>query len=99
LADAIAVVRDIAIIIVAILDIVILGTLAVLAVIGFKYFLKLKAATPDLLETTKSTLTEVRGTTDFVVDTVVTPLIRFVAVVSAIQRFFAVLFGGQRRRI
>jgi hypothetical protein len=99
LAEAVAVIRDIAIIIVALLDIVILGTLAVLAYLGFKFFLKLKAATPDLIETSKSTLTEVKGTTDFVVDTIVTPLIRIVAFVSAIQRFVAVLFGGQRRRI
>jgi hypothetical protein len=99
LADVIAVIRDIAIIIVALLDIVILGTLAVLAFLGFRFFLKVKAATPDLIDTTKSTLTEVKGTTDFVLDTIVTPLIRFVAVVSAVQRFIAVLFGGQRRRI
>jgi hypothetical protein len=99
LADAIAVIRDIAIIIVALLDIVILGILAVLAFMGFRFFLKVKAATPDLIETSKATLTEVKGTTDFVVDTIVTPLIRTVAVVSALWRFFAVLFGGQRRRI
>jgi hypothetical protein len=99
LSDAIAVIRDIAIIIVALLDIVILGTLAVLAFLGFRFFLKIKAATPDLIETSKSTLTEVKGTTDFVVDTIVTPLIRIVAVASAVTRFFAVLFGGQRRRI
>jgi hypothetical protein len=99
LADVIAVIRDIAIIIVALLDIVILGTIAVLAVIGFRFFLKLKAATPDLIQTSKSTLTEVKGTTDFVLDKVVTPLIRIVAIASAVSRFFAVLFGGQRRRI
>ena len=99
MADVIAVIRDIAIIIVALLDIVILGILAVLAFMGFRFFLKIKAATPDLIATSKSTLTEVKGTTDFVVDTIVTPLIRTVAVVSALWRFFAVLFGGQRRRI
>lgn len=99
MADVIAVIRDIAIIIVALLDIVILGTIAVLAVIGFRFFLKLKAATPDLIQTSKSTLTEVKGTTDFVLDKVVTPLIRIVAIASAVSRFFAVLFGGQRRRI
>jgi len=99
LADVIAVIRDIAIIIVALLDIVILGTVAVLAVIGFRFFLKLKAATPDLIQTSKSTLTEVKGTTDFVLDKIVTPLIRVVAILSAVTRFVAVLFGGQRRRI
>ena len=56
MADVIAVIRDIAIIIVALLDIVILGTIAVLAIIGFRFFLKLKAATPDLIQTSKSTL-------------------------------------------
>ena len=99
MADVIAVIRDIAIIIVALLDIVILGIVAVLAFMGFRFFLKVRAATPDLIDTSKSTLTEVKGTADFVVDTVVTPLIRIIAVVSAVWRFFAVLFGGERRRI
>ena len=99
MADAIATLRDISIIIIAFLDIVILSIVAFLAFMGFRYFLRLKAATPDLIETSKSTLTEVKGTTDFVLDTAVTPLIRTVAVVSALQRFFAVLLGGQRRRI
>jgi hypothetical protein len=95
----IAILRDIAIIIVATIDIVILGTLAVLTVMGYRYFLRVRAATPDLIERSRSTLTEVKGTTDFVLDTAVTPLIRILAVVSALQRFIAVLFGGQRRRI
>ena len=99
MADVIAVIRDIAIIIVALLDIVILGTLAFLAFLGFRFFLKVKAATPDLIDTTKATLTQVKGTTDFVTDAIVTPLIRLIAVISAVSRFFAVLFGGQRRRI
>jgi hypothetical protein len=99
LADAIAVVRDVAIILIAVLDIAILAILALLAYLGLRLFLKLKAATPDLLDLSKSTLTEVKGTTDFVADTIVTPLIRIVAVASAVSRFVAVLFGGQRRRV
>ena len=86
-------IRDIAIILVAILDIVILALLAAIAFILFRLFLKVKAYVPDVLDTTKSTLTQVKGTTDFVTDTAVTPLI------AAVSRFFAVLFGGQRRRI
>ena len=99
MAEVIAVIRDIAIIIVALLEIVILFGVALLGYFGFRFFLKVRAATPDLINTSKATLTEVKGTTDFVVDTVVTPLIRIVAVVSAVSRFFAVLIGGQRRRI
>lgn len=99
MADALAVVRDISIILIALLDIAILAVLALLAYLALKLFLKLKSATPDLLELSKSTLTEIKGTTDFVSNTVVTPLIRITALASAASRFVAVLFGGQRRRI
>jgi hypothetical protein len=99
LADTIAVIRDIAIIFIALLDIIILTGVVVLGYLGFRFFLKVRAATPDLIDTSKAALTEVKGTTDFVVDTAVTPLIRIVAVISAVSRFLAVLFGGQRRRI
>lgn len=99
MAEGIAIARDVAIILVAILDIVLLLILAVIAYLALKLFLKVKAALPDVIDTSKSTLTTVQGTTDFVVETAVTPLIRFVAVASAISRFVAVLFGGQRRRV
>jgi hypothetical protein len=76
-----------------------LALLAIIAFILFRLFMKVKGTVPDLLDTSKSTLTTVKGTTDFVTDTMVKPLIRVVAFVAAISRFFAVLFGGQRRRI
>ena len=99
MAEAIAVIRDIAIILVAVLDIVLHSMLALIAYLALRLFLKVKGALPDVIDTSKSTLTTVQGTTDFVAETVVTPLIRIVAVASAISRFVAVLFGGQRRRV
>lgn len=92
-------IRDIAIIIIAILDIVLLSLLAAIAYFAFRLFMQVKHYVPDLLETSKDTLTTVKGTTDFVTDKAVTPIIRVAAMAAAIQRFVAVLFGGERRRV
>lgn len=91
-------VRDVAIILIAILDVVLLALLAAIAYIGFRLFLKIKRQVPELLDTGKSTLTTIKGTTDFATETAVTPLIRIVAASAALWRFVAVLFGGERRR-
>jgi hypothetical protein len=92
-------IRDIAIIIIAILDIILLSLLALIAFFAFRIFMKVKHYVPDLLDTSKETLTTVKGTTDFVADRAITPIIRVTAIVTAVQRFFAVLFGGERRRV
>lgn len=92
-------IRDIAIILVAVLDIILLGLLAVLVYFVLQLFLKVKGDVPELLDTAKSTARGVKGTTEFVSETAVTPMIRIVAAVAAVGRFIAVLFGGQRSRL
>jgi hypothetical protein len=94
----VALVRDIVIILAGLFAAALLGILALLAFMGYRWFVQFKAAMPDLIDTSKSTLNTVKGTTDFVTDTAVVPLIRLVAVLTALSRFVAVLFGGQRRR-
>jgi acyl dehydratase len=58
LADVIAVIRDIAIIIVALLDIVILGTLAVLAFMGFEWNALLPVRVGDTIFSRSRTATK-----------------------------------------
>lgn len=97
--STLAIIRDIAIILVALIDIVLLGTLAVIAIMAWRLFASVKGQVPELLDTAKATATTVKGTTDFVSDRAVTPIIRVAAFLSAVSRFFAVLFGGERNRV
>ena len=91
--------RDVAILVVAILDIVLLGLLCVIGFIGWRLFASVKGQVPELIDRGKGTLTTVKGTADFMSDRAVTPAIRISAFVTALIRFFAVLFGGKRSRI
>ena len=91
--------RDIAIILVAVLDIILLVLLCVILFIAWRLFASVKGKVPELLDRGKDTLTTVKGTTDFMSERAVTPVIRITAFVAAILRFFAVLFGGERSRL
>lgn len=86
-------VRDVAIIVVAIFDIVLLATLVAIAFVILRLLLVLRAEVLPVLGTVKRTTTTVEGTTDFVSTTVAKPLIRFTALVFAISRFVQVLLG------
>jgi len=94
----VALLRDIVLILMGLAFFAFFAILALLAFIGYRWFVQFKATMPDLLETSKATLNTVKGTIDFVTDTAVVPVIRMAALFSAITRFLAVLFGGQRRR-
>jgi hypothetical protein len=97
--EVLAVIRDVAIIIIAILDIVLLSILAIIAFYAWKLFASVKGEVPELLDRAKQTATTVKGTTDFVSDTTVKPLIRAAAFFAAVSRFIAVLFRGERSRV
>lgn len=86
-------VRDVAIIVVAIFDIVLLATLVAITFVILRLLLVLRAEVLPVLGTVKRTTTTVEGTTDFVATTVAKPLIRFTALVFAISRFVQVLLG------
>ena len=92
-------IRDVAIILIAILDIILLALLAAIAFLAWRLFVQVKGQVPELLDKGKETLVSVKGTTEFVSERAVTPVIRIAAFFAAVSRFFAVLFGGQRSRV
>lgn len=88
--------RDLAIILVAILDIVLLSILCVIAYLGYKLFVMIKDAAPKLIDTAQSTANSVKGTTDFVGEAAVTPLIRITALVAAGAKFISILLSAKK---
>ncbi|MBX6773458.1 MAG: hypothetical protein IRY83_17200 [Chloroflexi bacterium] len=88
-----ATIRDLAIILVALLDIVLLVILIAIAYLILRLVLALRAEAQPVMGAVKKTATTVEGTADFVTTIVVRPLIRLVALVFAITRFIQVLLG------
>ena len=99
MAEVITVIRDIAIILMALAGLVFFVILALLAFFAFKFFMQVKQQVPTVLGTVQSTAQSVKGTTDFAAEVAITPLIRIAALIAAVSRFFAVLFGGERSRV
>lgn len=91
--------RDIAIVVLAIINIIWLLILCTIGFVVFKLFMQVKGKVPEVMDTATSTARSIKGTTEFVGETVVTPMIRVSALVAGLLKFFAVLFGGERRRI
>ncbi len=89
----IATIRDIAIIILAFLNIVLMVLLVALVYILVRLLLLIRSEILPVLGSLKKTTTTVEGTTDFVSTTVVRPLIRLTALMFAVTRFVQVLFG------
>jgi hypothetical protein len=92
----IATIRDVVIIFMGIADIVLLGALAVIAILLWRIFRLLKTEIPPVVGAVKRTVTTVEGTTDFVTTTAAMPLIRAVSLVFAVTRFIQVLFSRGR---
>lgn len=92
-----ATLRDIAIIIVAVLDIVLLLLLVFIAFVVWKILALFRTEILPVVEGVKRTVTTVEGTTDFVSTTAAMPLIKAVSLVFAATRFVQVLLsrGGQ----
>ncbi|TAK25279.1 MAG: hypothetical protein EPO26_02580 [Chloroflexota bacterium] len=104
--------RDIAIILLAIINIVWLLILCAIGFIVWRLFVQFRDRVPALLdavsdilatgksiaETGKATAISVKGTADFVGDVAVSPAIRVGSLSAAIAKFFAVLLGGSRSR-
>jgi hypothetical protein len=91
--------RDIAIIFLAVLNIIWLIILCIIGFVILRLVLQVKGKVPELMDTASSTARSVKGTTEFVGEAVVTPVIRLTALVVALGKFFSVLFGGERRRV
>lgn len=88
-----ATIRDLAIILIALLDLILLVILIVLAYVLLRLVQTLRAEVMPVLGAVKKTTTTIEGTADFVSTTVVRPLISLVALVFATTRFFQVLLG------
>ena len=95
--STIAVIRDIAIIVLA-LESLIIGVLLILLIIQMRSLtVMLQEEIQPILESARETATTVRGTTVFISDTFVRPLIRAAGYASAANRVMRVLSLGRRR--
>jgi len=96
--SGVVVVRDIAIIVLAVESLVI-GALLVVLLLQIRGLARmLQEEVQPILESTKETASTVRGTTVFLSDTFVKPLINAVGYASAANRVISVLARGRRRR-
>jgi len=85
-------IRDIAIIIVALFDIILLALLIAIAFIVWRLLKTLLAEIPPVIGSAKRTTTTVEGTVDFMSTTAARPLIRAVSLLYATTRFVQILF-------
>ncbi len=91
-------IRDIAIIVLAFESLVI-GVLLILLIIQMRGLAKmLQEEVQPILESARETATTVRGTTVFVGDTFIKPLIKAAGYASAANRVMSVLARRKRRR-
>lgn len=98
--------RDLVIVIWGILGIVVLAALLVVTLIVGIAAKSLIGTVQGLirddvqptLRSARQTVDSIRGTTSFVADTAVAPVIRVYGAVSGVRRFLSVLSGFRRRR-
>lgn len=96
--SAVVLIRDIAIIVLAVESLVI-GALLIVLLLQMRGLARmLQEEILPILESTRETATTVRGTTVFLSDTFVRPLINAVGYASAANRVMSVLARGTRRR-
>ena len=95
--SGVALIRDIAIILLAVESLVIGALLIVLALQIRGLTRMLEEEIQPILESTKETATTVRGTTVFLSNTFVKPMINAVGYASAANRVMSVLARGKRR--
>ena len=98
--------RDLIIVIWGILGIVFLAVALVLGIVVVISARGLIATVQSLLRddvqpalrSARQTVDSIRGTTSFVADTAVAPVIRVYGIVSGVRRFLSVLIGFRKRR-
>ncbi len=96
--STVAVIRDIAIIVLAV-ESLIVGALLIVLILQLRGLTRmLEEEVQPILESARETATTVRGTTVFVSDTFVKPLISAAGYASAANRVISVLARGRRRR-
>jgi hypothetical protein len=98
--------RDLIIVVWGVLGIVVLAVALVLGIVVGVAAKSLIGTVQSLirddvqptLRSARQTVDSVRGTTSFVADTAVAPVIRVYGVVSGVRRFLSVLSGFRKRR-
>jgi hypothetical protein len=88
--------RDVAIVVLAVINIVWTLALCVVGVIVLRLLLQVSGKAPRVLETAASTARTVRSTTESVGQAVAAPLIRIAALAVGLSWFLAVLRGRER---
>jgi hypothetical protein len=95
--ETIAVIRDIAVIFLAILNILLIAVLLVIAILIYRLIRMLSREMPEFIDKAKQMTTTAQGTADFVGSTVARPAISVAAFMSGVQRFLRVLAVGNRK--
>ena len=88
-----ATIRDIAIILIAVFDLVLLALLIAIAFVAWKLLAMVRTELPPIFGAVRKTATTVEGTADFITTTAAMPLIRTISLVFAVSRFLQVLFA------
>jgi hypothetical protein len=94
--ETIAVIRDIAIIFLALLNIALIAVLLFIAIIVWRLFRMLSREAPELIDKAKQMTTTAQGTVDFVGTTVARPAITAAAILSGAGRFIRIVARGNR---
>lgn len=93
-----SVLRDISIIVLALVTIII-GLFLIVLIFQLQSLIALlRDEVKPILESANQTANTVRGTTTFMSDAVITPLITVVSYASAVRQTTSLLFGGSRRK-
>ena len=97
--ETIAVIRDLAIILLALLNIVLIAVLVVIAFLIYRLIRMVSREAPEFVDKAKQMTTTAQGTVDFVGSTVARPAITIAAFLAGAQRFLQVLAMGNRRPV
>lgn len=93
--ETLAVIRDIAIIFLALLNIIFMAILVIIAIQAWRLVRYLMRELPEFAGAARQTLTRVEGTADFLGTTAARPAIKAAGFAAALQSFFRALASGR----
>jgi hypothetical protein len=94
--ETVALIRDIAIILLAVLNIVLLVVAVIIALILFKLAKYVSREFPPIVQTVQQTLKTVQGTAEFVGETAVKPAIGAAGATASYREFLRAFVGIRR---
>jgi hypothetical protein len=95
--ETIALIRDLAIILLALLNIVLMVILVVIAFLIWRLVRMVSREAPEFIDKAKQMTTTAQGTVDFVGSSIARPAITVTAFFAGFQRFLQVVALGNRR--